>query len=175
MVEIDVKKVINDGPEKLVMTINNSINSERSKDPFEFTKVLRTFIFDTPIKAEISISKDGSTVSKTSGNVKWIGDRRDGNDGVEIFLDIKDDSKSFLLGLENLDSASFDSGKRILSLSQVPAICPVCKGVLKPSDSKIKCPACGINAHRDHFLEYVKIHGKCPNCDKKLSMKGKSS
>ncbi|MBD3230497.1 MAG: hypothetical protein GF329_20120 [Candidatus Lokiarchaeota archaeon] len=174
MVEIDIRKVLSKGPEKLVMTLNNAINSERTKEPFEFTKVLRTFVFDSPIKAEISISSGSSTVSRVSGTVRWIGERRDGNDGIEIFLDTNGDSKPFSLGSENLDSAKFNSDKRVLSLSQVPKICPVCKGVIKPNDSKIKCPACKIEAHKDHFLEYVKIHGKCPNCEKRLSMKGKS-
>ncbi|TFF85885.1 MAG: E3 ubiquitin-protein ligase [Promethearchaeota archaeon] len=172
MVEIDIKNILNKGPEKLVMTLNNAINSERTKEPFEFTKVLRTFVFDSPIKAEISISS-GNTSSKISGQIKWIGERRDGNAGIEIFLEAND-SKPLSLGTENIDSASFNSDKRILSLSKVPKICPVCKAVIKPTDTIIRCPACKIEAHKDHFLEYVKIHGKCPNCEKRLSMKGKS-
>ncbi|MHA1311439.1 MAG: hypothetical protein ACTSWR_06325 [Candidatus Helarchaeota archaeon] len=173
MVEIDVKNLIDNGPEKLVMAINNAINSERTKEAFEITKVLRTFIFDSPLKAEISISKSGSPVSKISGTVKWIGDRRDGKKGIEIFLDSRENQKPFIIGIDNLESAKFNSEKRLLLISQVPLVCPVCKGIIKPGDVKIKCPACGVVAHKDHFLEYLKIHGTCPSCGKRLSTKSK--
>jgi len=174
LVEIDVRNLVNSGPEKLVMAINNAINSERTKEPFEFTKVLRTYVFESPIKAEISIVSSSSTISKISGIIKWIGDRRDDKPGIEIFLDKLDKPKPLVFGSENLDKAVFNSEKRILLLSQVPAICPVCKGVIKPTETKIKCPACATEAHRDHFLEYLKIHGTCPSCGKRLSTKGKT-
>jgi len=175
LVVIDLKKLVNSGPEKLVLAINNAINSEKVKEPFEFTKVLRTFVLETPIKAEISISSGGSTVSKITGTVKWIGDRRDGNPGIELFLDSRNsNSKPIVFGTENLDNASFNTEKRLLILSQVPSICPVCKGVIKPTDTKIRCPACHVEAHKDHFLEYLKIHGTCPNCGKRLSTKSKT-
>jgi len=174
MAEIDIKGIIDSGPEKLVMTINNALSAEKIKEPFEFKKVLRTFIIDSPLRAEISLASGGATVSKISGKIKWIGDRRDGKPGIEIFLEKSENKKPLIIGSENLDSAIFNTEKRLLMFSQVPPICPVCKGIIKPSDTKIKCPACGVEAHKDHFLEYIKIHGVCPNCNKKLSMKAKS-
>ena len=174
MVDIDIKNLIGAGPDKLVMAIINAVKTERSKESFETTKVLHTYIFESTLKAEISISSGGSSASKTSGIIKWIGDRKDGNAGVEVYVESRDSNNTFTFGTENLERATFNSEKRMISVSQVPKTCPVCKGVIAPSDSKIQCPACKIEAHRDHFLEYLKIHGTCPSCKKRLSMKGKS-
>jgi DNA-directed RNA polymerase subunit RPC12/RpoP len=38
----------------------------------------------------------------------------------------------------------------------------------------IQCPACNVRAHKDHFLEYLKIHGTCPKCNKRLTMKAQA-
>ena len=174
MPEIDIKNLISSGPDKLVAAMSLAVNSERTKEPISFTKVLRTYVFESLVKAEISISTGGSSTSKVSGTVKWIGDRRDGNNGVEVFVESKDQNMTYTFGEDNLDFATFSSERRTLLLSQVPVICPVCKGVIKPSETTISCPGCQVQAHKEHFLEYVKIHLKCPNCNKRLTMKGKT-
>ena len=47
--------------------------------------------------------------------------------------------------------------------------CSVCNTNIVPGDSIVGCPHCGAQGHRDHFLEWIKIRGTCPNCKEKLS------
>lgn len=52
--------------------------------------------------------------------------------------------------------------------------CVVC-GLEIKSDEKpellIKCPRCGTLAHRDHFLDYLKMSNSCPDCKAGFSSK----
>ncbi len=52
--------------------------------------------------------------------------------------------------------------------------CVVCgleiKSTEKPEDL-IKCPQCGALAHKDHWLDYIKISKACPECKKAFSSK----
>lgn len=47
--------------------------------------------------------------------------------------------------------------------------CSVCNLDITPEDEIAKCPYCGCLSHRDHFLEWVKVRGTCPNCTARLS------
>lgn len=52
-----------------------------------------------------------------------------------------------------------------------PEKCTVCNLKIKVEDRKVYCPFCGLPAHRDHLLEWLKIKGFCPNCAKPLDIK----
>lgn len=43
-------------------------------------------------------------------------------------------------------------------------ICMVCNSAIISTDSALQCPNCEGKAHRVHFLEYLKVKGKCPHC-----------
>ncbi|MHA1264163.1 MAG: zinc-ribbon domain-containing protein [Candidatus Helarchaeota archaeon] len=45
--------------------------------------------------------------------------------------------------------------------------CAICFRFIKP-DELVNCPKCGIPAHEQHFLEWVKKTGSCPVCQNKL-------
>jgi hypothetical protein len=45
--------------------------------------------------------------------------------------------------------------------------CAICFRFIK-SDELVNCPKCGIPAHEQHFLEWVKKTGSCPVCQNKL-------
>ncbi|WXG39522.1 MAG: DUF2341 domain-containing protein [Candidatus Freyarchaeum deiterrae] len=47
--------------------------------------------------------------------------------------------------------------------------CPVCQINIVSGDQLVKCPCCGALSHKDHLLEWIKIKGTCPSCEKKLS------
>ncbi|MEM3585844.1 MAG: hypothetical protein QXO71_00860 [Candidatus Jordarchaeaceae archaeon] len=49
--------------------------------------------------------------------------------------------------------------------------CTVCNLEIKEENRKVHCPFCGLPAHRDHLLEWLKIKGFCPNCAKPLDIK----
>ena len=43
-------------------------------------------------------------------------------------------------------------------------LCMVCDNAILSADSALQCPHCEGRAHRVHFLEYLKVKGKCPHC-----------
>ncbi|TFG05873.1 MAG: zinc-ribbon domain-containing protein [Promethearchaeota archaeon] len=45
--------------------------------------------------------------------------------------------------------------------------CAICFRFIKPNEL-VNCPKCGIPAHEQHFLEWVKKTGSCPVCQNKL-------
>jgi phage FluMu protein Com/ribosomal protein L32 len=47
-------------------------------------------------------------------------------------------------------------------------ICIVCHRSIVPLDSILSCPHCQGQAHRIHFLEYLKVKGTCPRCNTDL-------
>ncbi|MFX1404336.1 MAG: zinc-ribbon domain-containing protein [Promethearchaeota archaeon] len=47
-------------------------------------------------------------------------------------------------------------------------VCMVCQNSIVPLDSTLSCPRCRGQAHRIHFLEYLKVKGKCPECNADL-------
>jgi predicted RNA-binding Zn-ribbon protein involved in translation (DUF1610 family) len=46
--------------------------------------------------------------------------------------------------------------------------CMVCELPLKRKDSKLYCPYCGNAAHRDHFLEWLRVKKVCPICGERV-------
>ena len=169
MPDIDVKGFVLNGPEVLMQNILQISQTEKT-EALNFSKVLRTFIINTELKAEISSS--GSSATKVSGVVEWSGERKDGGQGIELFLRARTGNKVFILG-DNVENAFYNGAKRTLSISETPDTCPICKSMISAKDVIIQCPACNVKAHKDHFLEYIKIHGTCPSCGKRLSMKAK--
>ncbi len=47
-------------------------------------------------------------------------------------------------------------------------LCMVCNSAITSTDSAHQCPHCEGKAHRIHFLEYLKVKGKCPHCQTQL-------
>ncbi len=170
MPDVDIKGFILNGPEVLMQNVIQMSQSEK-QEPINFSKVLRTFILNSEVKGEVS--SGGSAATKISGVIDWIGERKDGSKGIELFLRSRSGNKVFVLG-ENIEQASFNSSKRTLSVSETPESCPICKSGISAKDQTIRCPSCNVKAHKDHFLEYLKIHGTCPKCGKRLSMKQKT-
>jgi Zn finger protein HypA/HybF involved in hydrogenase expression len=64
--------------------------------------------------------------------------------------------------------------QRVGTTSQQPSLVPlqfsciVCHHNLHAADSILQCPECEGRAHRVHFLEYLKVKGKCPQCHAEL-------
>ncbi len=171
MPEIDVKNFILNGPEMLLQNMVQMTQQDKA-EPLNFSQVMRTFIINSELKGEFSTA--GSSGSKITGIIEWIGERKDGSKGVEIFLRSRSGNKVFTLG-GGIEQALFNPQKRILMIEETPETCPICKSGISAKDETISCPACGVKAHKDHFLEYLKIHGSCPSCGKRLSMKARES
>jgi hypothetical protein len=170
MPDADVKGAMLNGPEMLMQDLHQ-LTQVGKQEALKFVKVLRTFVISSELKAEIS--SGGASANKVSGVVDWIGERKDGQKGVELFLRSRSGNKVFILG-ENVESALFNGPKYSLTISETPELCPICKSMISAKDVIIQCPACSVRAHKDHFLEYLKIHGTCPKCNKRLTMKAQA-
>ncbi|MHA1760232.1 MAG: tetratricopeptide repeat protein [Candidatus Heimdallarchaeota archaeon] len=48
--------------------------------------------------------------------------------------------------------------------------CVVCKLPISFGDDTITCPNCEAVGHYDHFSEWIKINGSCPQCKEKLKL-----
>lgn len=46
--------------------------------------------------------------------------------------------------------------------------CAVCKMDIAPGEATTKCPHCNTKIHSDHFIEWIKVKGYCPNCKRDL-------
>ncbi|MHC1591174.1 MAG: RING finger protein [Candidatus Helarchaeales archaeon] len=163
-----------DDPARLIQRIVEEDKKVRKKDHISFEQVLHTYIFDTPIKAEIYES-DAPNASKIVGTVQWIGDRKDEENGVELFIKTRTEKRNVLLGIKNTQEFEYDPVKRSFKVIQAALKCPICKNIITSRQETIKCPNCNVVAHRDEFLEYLKVNGVCPSCGAKLSLKGKAS
>jgi hypothetical protein len=47
-------------------------------------------------------------------------------------------------------------------------VCLVCRGPISPDEKKRRCPGCRRDFHQSHFDEWVRQHGFCPACKKKI-------
>jgi len=166
----DITKEVLEGPEKIIEIMEKKDIDK--KDPLSYTRTMNTFLFDNTIKATI-LSSDNSATSKLSGTVEWIGDRRDKEKGVEFFIRSRGEGNIITIGINNLKTAKYNHQKRSFSITQNPITCPVCNQAILPDQKTISCPNCHVIAHKDDYLEYLKINGECPACRAKLTMKGK--
>ena len=48
--------------------------------------------------------------------------------------------------------------------------CSICKHVIREKEKIVSCPFCDEQYHFEHLMEWVKIRGECPNCQKKLQL-----
>ncbi|MHA1143404.1 MAG: hypothetical protein ACTSRW_01585 [Candidatus Helarchaeota archaeon] len=172
---MDLKNELNsDDPKQMIERMVEEDKKVRKKDHLSFQQVLHTYIFDSTIKAEIYDS-DAPNASKIVGTVQWIGDRKDDKNGVEFFIKTRSDKSNVLLSANETQEFEYDPLKRIFKIVQASQKCPICKGIISSRQETIKCPNCNVIAHRDEFLEYLKVNGSCPSCGAKLSLKGKAS
>lgn len=162
-----------DDPANIIKRIVEEDKKARKKDYLVYEQVLHTYIFDTPLKVEIHESDDPQA-SKMVGTIQWMGDRKDEQKGVELFIKTRNDKNNLILGINNTQEFSFDPIKRIFKIIQAAQKCPICKRGITGKEDTISCPNCSVNAHKDEFLEYLKVNGMCPSCGAKLSMKAKS-
>jgi len=145
---------------------------KKKKETLVFSKILHTYILDTTVKADIYDS-DKETANKTSGRVEWIGNRRETVKGVELFMSFgrNEEKKIFNFGPDTTKTFDYNPSKRLFSIVKIPLSCPVCKGPILTKQDTISCPNCKVAAHKDHFLEYLRVNGKCPHCEATLNIK----
>ena len=166
----DLTKELIEGPEKIVDVMKKKDIDK--KDPLSYTKTLKTYLFDNEITAIIYAS-DQPNASKFGGTVEWIGDRRDDEKGTEFFIRSRSEGRVLSFGINNVKVCNYNPHKRSFNIIQNPVTCPVCNKPILPDQSTISCPNCHVVAHKEDYLEYLKLKGECPACAAKLTLKGK--
>ncbi|NHJ48062.1 MAG: hypothetical protein FK733_09765 [Asgard group archaeon] len=48
--------------------------------------------------------------------------------------------------------------------------CSVCKMKIRKGSTFVECPHCKKPAHYSHLVEWIKVQGSCPNCNKRLKV-----
>jgi hypothetical protein len=48
--------------------------------------------------------------------------------------------------------------------------CTVCKRQIRKGETYVNCPYCQKPAHYAHIVEWIKVQGSCPNCNKRLKV-----
>ncbi|MHA1798843.1 MAG: hypothetical protein ACTSVY_10405 [Candidatus Helarchaeota archaeon] len=145
---------------------------KKKKDKISYSKILHTYLLDTDVKVNI-LESDRPNANLISGRVEWIGNRREAVKGVELFCSLgrNQGKKLFNFGLDTTKSFEYNPQKRLISIVQIPLSCPVCNGPISAKQDTISCPNCKTVAHKDHFLEYLRVNGKCPKCGATLNIK----
>ena len=102
----------------------------------------------------------------------------------DVEKDIEDDSVYIETKLETLSNHvdysknAFDGNYLVLETKFVGSydwteeeFCMVCKLPIKGSHDTgiVKCPYCGIKAHKKHLFEWMKIRKVCPFCRRDIS------
>ena len=138
---------------------------KKKKEQITYSKILHTYIFDTSIKADI-LESEKPNAPRMSGKVEWIGNRIEAIKGVELFISFgrNEDKKLLNFGTDSTKSFDYNPQKRLFTIIKIPLNCPVCEAPISPKHDTISCPNCKAVAHKDHFLEYLRVHGKCPKC-----------
>jgi endogenous inhibitor of DNA gyrase (YacG/DUF329 family) len=106
-----------------------------------------------------------------TGDVIWIGNRKDGQDGVEICVDTGKEMKTVIPSRDNAKSIVLmpKKGKQsiiIEALSQVR--CAVCGKSIEIFDEVGVCPQCDSQSHLAHLQEWVRMKNSCPTCKTEL-------
>lgn len=48
--------------------------------------------------------------------------------------------------------------------------CKICSKIIRLDDDMVACPYCGVQFHRNEFLEWLKIKAFCPNCRTEMDL-----
>jgi len=65
--------------------------------------------------------------------------------------------------------------KVYMDKNEIVGTCIICHLSINSSDEIVQCPNCGVKAHKSHFLEWLKIKGRCPFCKSKIQIKTQST
>ncbi|NHI91365.1 MAG: hypothetical protein EAX96_02605 [Candidatus Lokiarchaeota archaeon] len=145
---------------------------KKKKEQLLYSKILHTYILESELKADI-LESDKPNANRLSVKVEWIANRRESVKGIEVFCSFGRNQEKQILnfGVETTKSFDYNPQKRLLTIVQIPKYCPVCNGPIATKHETISCPNCKVVAHKDHFLEYLRVNGKCPKCEATLNIK----
>lgn len=161
---IDVRKELLKSPGEIVVVLQGP------DVDLEFTKVVQTYVSEDG-DLSLELEKDGKTFF--SGEVIWIGNRRDGGMGVEICVKVDKGTRTIIPTPDTTKEAHLDLRKKnptihIKTLSRVR--CAVCGKGLEIFDETSSCPICAAKAHTEHMVGWIQKENGCPVCKKALQV-----
>jgi tetratricopeptide (TPR) repeat protein len=66
--------------------------------------------------------------------------------------------------------AAQTSKGEIVATSDLADNCSVCRMKIKKGSTYVACPHCKKPAHYSHLVEWIKVQGSCPSCNKRLKV-----
>lgn len=159
---VNVTSEVLKGPKKIITILSDNLN-------LEYTKVIQTFVMENR-KIELVLNqKDSSTVK---GELVWIGNRKDGEEGLVICFTSKNELKFLYPTPQNVEEIVLNRKKdRIIIMSDSnEQKCSVCGKPIEIFDKFLRCPICEEKAHKNHLVEWVQKEQTCPVCKKAISI-----
>lgn len=155
---VNLRKAMLTSPNETISQLKDKVEN------LPTTKVCQTFVMENK-DLDIILTREGK--SFLSGNVIWIGNRKDGQDGVEICVDTGKEMKTIIPSRENAKSIVLMPRKGkpsivIETLSQIR--CAVCGKSIEIFDEVGVCPQCDTQSHLAHLQEWVRMKNSCPTC-----------
>ncbi|TFF98636.1 MAG: E3 ubiquitin-protein ligase [Promethearchaeota archaeon] len=150
------------GPQDMINFLSESLN-------IDYTKVIQTFVMENR-KIELIINQIDSPTVK--GELVWIGNRKDGEEGLVICFTSKEELNFIYPTLQNVEDIVINNKKNRLTISSDSnkQKCSVCGKPIEIFDKFLSCPVCEEKAHKNHLIEWVQKEGKCPVCKKSISI-----
>jgi len=159
--KVEIKKEAFTDPIKLIIEISSHIN-------IQYTKVIQTYVIENRNLELILIQEDSSPLR---GKLVWLGKRKEGKEGTVLCIKTNSEIQKLNPTPENIEKVILDIKKeKILLYTESKAKCAVCEKKIEIFDDVMSCPICGAKAHKDHFLEWIRMKGNCPVCKKSLAI-----
>jgi hypothetical protein len=160
--ELNITSELLKGPQKIINLLSESLN-------VEYTKVIQTFVMENRNIELVLNQKDASSLK---GNLIWIGNRKDGEEGLVICFKSKNELKFLYPTTQNIEDIVLNSKKdRIIIMSDSnKQKCSVCGKPIEIFDKFLRCPICEEKGHENHMIEWIQKEGTCPVCKKSISI-----
>ncbi|TXT66505.1 MAG: hypothetical protein BAJALOKI1v1_280003 [Promethearchaeota archaeon] len=159
--KVEIKKDAFADPMKIINEITPHLN-------LEYTKVIQTYVIENK-DLELVLKQEGAPDLR--GKLVWLGKRKDGKEGTVLCIKVNSEIQKLNPTPENIEKVFLDLKKeRILLHTESKAKCAVCEKKIEIYDEVKSCPICGARAHKDHFLEWIRMKANCPVCKKALNI-----
>ena len=161
IVQVDIINEVFKEPIEVIRQLTSHIE-------FKFTKVIQTYVMEER-RIKLSLENQGSSYFK--GNIVWIGNKKDDTEGTIFCVDTGSELKQINPTAENTEKIIFDIKKEIIKVATVSKTkCVVCGKDIEIFDEISSCPICDAKAHKEHFIDWVKVKHSCPICKKSLNV-----
>lgn len=161
--KIDITEPVFKEPIEVIKKITSSLEED-----IKYTKVIQTYVMEER-RLNLVLEKQGSAFFK--GKIVWIGNKKDDTEGTLFCVDNGSELKQINPTAENTEAVIFDIKKEAIRVSTASiSKCTVCGKDIEIFDEISGCPICQAKAHREHFVDWVKVKKSCPVCKKSLNI-----